>query len=95
MIDTIDLSSMTQSFIGYGCMLVALLFWFVWPKAKAKPYIGKISWPGYILHYFHPLAWVLFSLAAFIQTRNIILSAILAGLGGIVYVIFLVLLVKA
>lgn len=95
MIDSLDISSMTPTFIGYGCMLLALLFWFVWPKAKAKPYRLKLSWPGYILHYFHPLAWVFLSLAAFTQARDPIVSAVFAALGGIVYLIFLVILVKA
>lgn len=96
MIDNIDLSTIPiQLIIGFICNLLALLFWFVWPKAKAAPYRKRISWPGYILHYFHPLAWVLLSMAAFLQERQPITAAILAGVGGIVYIIFIVMLIKA
>jgi len=81
-------------FVGFGCFLLALLFWNVWPKTKAKPY-KRISWPGYILHYFHPLAWVLLGTAAFIQVRNPVLAAILAGLGVIAYIVFILMAFKA
>lgn len=81
-------------FIGFGCFLIASLFLFIWPRAKAEPY-QRISWPGYILHFFHPLAWVLLGMAAFLAVRQPGLAALLAALGGIVYVIFVVMLVKA
>ena len=80
--------------IGFGCFLIATLFLFVWPKGKAKPY-KRISWPGYILHFFHPLAWVLLGMAAFMEFRDPGLAAVLIALGGIVYVVFVVMLVKA
>jgi hypothetical protein len=80
--------------VGFGCFILALLFWNVWPKSKAKPY-KRISWPGYILHFFHPLAWVLLGLAAFVQVRNPEISIALAGLGGFAYIIFIVMLAKA
>ncbi len=95
MIDTIDFSSMTPLILGYGCMLLALLFWFVWPKAKAQRYGKKISWPRYVLHYFHPLAWILFSLASFSATRQPILAGLLIVLGGIAYFVFIVIAIKA
>lgn len=80
--------------IGFGCFLLSALFLFVWPKGKAKPY-KRISWPGYILHFFHPLAWVLLAMATFLELRDPGLSIITAVLGGVVYVIFVVMLVKA
>lgn len=90
-----DLSAIPwQLFVGFLCFLIALLFWFVWPQRKAKPYSKRISWPGYILHYFHPLAWMLFGMAIFFQTRYPILAAILGVLGGIVYLIFIVMFIK-
>jgi hypothetical protein len=95
MIDDVDLSGLMPALIGFICFLLSLLFWFVWPKTKAKPYSKRISWPGYILHYFHPLAWVLLGMAAFFQARFPILGWGLAALGGIVYIIFIVMLVKA
>jgi len=80
--------------IGFACFLISFLFLLVWPKGKAKPY-KVISWPRYILHFFHPLAWVLLGMAAFLEIRQPELAAVLAGLGGVVYLIFLFVLVKA
>lgn len=80
-------------FVGFVCFLLSLLFLYVWPKTKAQPY-KLLSWPGYILHYFHPLAWLLFGFAAFIQPREPTISAILAGVGAVMYVVFIVLLVR-
>ena len=82
-----------QLIAGFGSYLLALLFWNVWPKAKAAPY-KQLSWPGYILHYFHPLAWLLLGTAAFMQPRNPALAGIFAGLGGIVYLIFVFVLMR-
>ena len=81
-------------FIGFGCFLLSALFLFVWPRGKAKPY-KRISWPGYILHFFHPLAWVLFAMAAFLAIRSPAGAVLLAVLGVAVYAVFLVVLMKA
>jgi hypothetical protein len=91
-----DLSAIPwQLIVGFLCFLLALLFWYVWPKTKAKPYSKRLSWPGFVLHYFHPLAWLLFGMAAFYMERLPMLSAILALLGATAYAIFVVILVKA
>jgi hypothetical protein len=94
MLENNELFGISLPFVGFGCFLLALLFWNVWPKAKAKPY-KRISWPGYILHFFHPLAWVLLGTAAFIQVRNPVLAMILAGLGVIAYIVFILMAFKA
>lgn len=95
MIEFDDLSAIPWQLIaGYFCFLLALLFWFFWPKGKAKPYSKRLSWPGYILHYFHPLAWMLFGMAAFLQVGQPIVAAILAVLGAITYGIFVFMLIK-
>ena len=93
--ENVDLSEIPwQLLAGFGCNLLAVLFWVVWPKAKAKPY-KRISWPGYILHYFHPLAWELLGLAAFMQPAQLGIAIVLAALGVVVFLVFLVMLVKA
>ena len=84
-----------QLIAGFGSYLLALLFWNLWPKSKAAPYNGKLSWPGYILHYFHPLAWVLLGTASFMQASNPVLGGTLAGLGGIVYFIFIIIMIRS
>jgi len=81
-------------FIGFACFLLSALFWFVWPRGKAAPY-KRISWPGYILHFFHPLAWVLFGMAVFIAERSPAGALLLGVLGVAVYAVFVVLLIKA
>ncbi len=90
----VDFSALVPVIVGYGCFLLALLFWFVWPKAKARPYSKKISWPGYILHYFHPLAWVFFGLAAFFLGSQPIIGIIMGVLGIITIFIFITIFLK-
>jgi hypothetical protein len=84
-----------QLLAGFGCNLLAFLFLFVWPKAKAKPYSKRISWPGYVLHYFHPLAWELLGIAAFLQPSQPVTAVVVAVLGVVAFVVFIVMLVKA
>ncbi len=96
MSENLDLSSFPFGvLIGYVCFLLAALFVFVWPKAKAAPYRKRISWPGYILHYFHPLAWVLFAIASFLAAKQPVVAVIVAMLGITVYGVFLLILTKA
>jgi hypothetical protein len=93
--ENVDLSGIPLQLIaGFVCFLLAALFVFLWPKNKAKPY-KRISWPGYILHYFHPFAWALLGMAALLSIREPGLGVGMAVLGGIVYAIFIVMLVKA
>ncbi len=94
MLENNALFGIPMPFIGFGCFLLAFIFLNVWPKSKAQAY-KRISWPGYILHFFHPLAWVLLGMAAFMQLRSPGMAAIMAGLGVIVYIIFILMLTKA
>ena len=94
MIDAIDFGSRTPFFIGYGCMLLALVFWFIWPKAKAQPYGKGVSWPRYILHYFHPLAWVCFGLGTLLLVRQPILAGLFYIIGAIALLVFVVIAIK-
>ena len=75
-------------FIGFGCFILAAVFFIVWPKSAAKDY-KQISLRHYILHYFHSLAWVFLSTAAFELRLSAIVAAVLALLGIVVYVIFI------
>jgi len=81
-------------FIGFGCFIFALIFYFVWPKKKAQPY-KHLSWPGYILHYFPPSAWILFGMAALVELPNPIISVILLILGIATYVVFILTATRA
>jgi hypothetical protein len=80
--------------IGFICFVLAGIFVYIWPKSKAKA-VAHLTLPNYILHYFHPLAWVLLGMAAFMQARFPDLAAVLAGVGGIIYIVFLVLFFRA
>jgi len=93
--ENVDLSGIPWQLVaGFGCNLLALLFWAVWPKSKAERY-KRISWPGYVLHFFHPLAWELLGMAAFLQIAYPGIAVLLAALGVMAYAIFIVILVKA
>lgn len=80
--------------VGFVCFILAGIFIYVWPKAKAKA-VEHLTFPNYILHYFHPLAWVLLGMAAFMQAKAPDLAIVLAGVGGLVYLVFLALLLRA
>jgi tryptophan-rich sensory protein len=80
--------------VGFICFILAGIFTYVWPKTKAKG-VKNLTLPTYILHYFHPLAWVLLGMAAFMQARFPDAAAIFGGLGVIVYVAFVVVLLRA
>ncbi len=75
--------------IGFICFLLAGLFIYVWPKAKAGSKRGL--WTNFMLHYFHPLALVLLGMAAFLQNRDVTTAIVTAVIGGVFYLIFLVL----
>lgn len=81
-------------FIGLACFVLAAVFFFVWPRAAAKPY-KLISWPHYILHYFQALAWVVLGMAAVTLVRSVLGAALLFLLGIVVYGIFINALVRA
>ncbi|RPH62172.1 MAG: hypothetical protein EHM81_02745 [Chloroflexi bacterium] len=79
--------------LGFGCFILALVFMYViWPRPKAgKPRsFGK----NLILHYFHPLAWVLVGMAAFMQARFADMALVLAGVGILVFLVFLFTLIR-
>ncbi len=95
MIDSIDLSSFIPMAVGFFCYLLSILFFMVWPKSKAKPYSKRLSWPGYILHYFHPFAWAFFGTGAMFQTSQPIFAGICIVLGVIAYIVFILMLLKA
>ncbi|MEI7846471.1 MAG: hypothetical protein WCK35_11775 [Chloroflexota bacterium] len=73
--------------IGFFCFLLAALFIFIWPKSKAKG-LTTLTFPKFILHYFHPLAWVLLGMAAFFQKNSTELALVLAGGGIFVFIVF-------
>jgi hypothetical protein len=81
-------------FIGLGCFVIAAIFFFVWPRSKAKPY-KQISWPHYILHYFHALAWILLGLAIVFLASAPIVAILLFVLGLAAYALFISMLVRA
>jgi hypothetical protein len=80
--------------VGFFCFILALVFMYVlWPKPRAdKP--PRSFGQNFILHYFHPLAWVLVGMAAFMQARFMDLSIILAGVGVLVFLMFLFTMVR-
>lgn len=79
--------------VGFLCFILAGIFYFVWPKSRAKE-LDTLNLPKFILHYFHPLGWVLIGMGAFMQARFASLAAVLAGLGILAIAMFVFLLVR-
>ncbi|PWH15633.1 MAG: hypothetical protein DDG60_05500 [Anaerolineae bacterium] len=78
-------------FVGFLCFVLAAVFVYVWPKPGPDSTRGM--WMNMGLHYLHPLAWVLFAMAAFLQNRSVQAATITAVAGGVVYLFFLILLI--
>ncbi len=78
---------------GFVCFILAGIFYFVWPKSRAKE-LDTLNLPKFILHYFHPLGWVLIGMGAFMQARFANLAAVLVGFGILSILVFLYLLVR-
>jgi tryptophan-rich sensory protein len=74
--------------IGFVCFLLAGVFMLVWPKSKAKD-LQTLNFPKFVLHYFHPLAWVLIGMAAFMQRAYPELATVVAGLGILAFGMFI------
>ncbi len=77
--------------VGFICFVLAAVFVYVWPKPEQDSARGALLNMG--LHYLHPLAWVLLGMAAFLQNRSTQTAIITAALGGVVYLLFIVLLI--
>ncbi len=73
---------------GFFCFILGAVFIYVWPKSRAQE-IKSLTFPNFVLHYFHPLAWVLVGMAAFMQAKFANLAAVLAGVGILAFVMFL------
>ncbi len=80
--------------LGFVCFLLAGLFVFVWPKSKAKV-LDKLNFPKFVLHYFHPLAWVLAGMAIFWYRPYPELGTITGGLAVLALGIFLFIFVRS
>ena len=79
--------------IGFVCFLIGGLFLLVWPKSKAK-ILNTLNFPKFVLHYFHPLAWVLMGMAAFMKTGYPSLATMVAGLGALAFGMFIYIFVR-
>lgn len=80
--------------IGFFCFILAAIFIYVWPKSKAKE-LNKLTFPKFVLHYFHPLAWVILGMAAFFQKTSPEIAVVMAGVGALVFGMFVFILVRS
>jgi hypothetical protein len=80
--------------VGFLCFILAAVFLYVWPKARAKE-LKTLNFPKFVLHYFHPLAWVLFGMGAFWQKSAPELALIFAGLGAMVFAMFIFIFIRS
>ena len=80
--------------IGFFCFILAAIFIFIWPKSKARD-LKTLNFPKFVLHYFHPLAWVLIGMAAFFQKSYPELAVVVAGIGALVFGMFIFIFVRS
>jgi hypothetical protein len=80
--------------IGFACFLIAGVFILFWPKSKAKV-LDTLNFPKFVLHYFHPLAWVLIGMACFMKAGYPEMATVVAGSGVLVFGMFLFIFVRS
>ena len=80
--------------IGFFCFILAAIFIFIWPKSKAKR-LQTFNFPQFVLHYFHPLAWVLLGMAAFFQKSYAGTAVVTAGIGVLAFVMFIYIFIRS
>jgi Flp pilus assembly protein TadB len=88
--------------LGLGCLALAVLWYFVWPKDKTPEQFKQL--PHYrprpagiqaVLRWFHTLVWMLLAAACFFtDAGQSTLAAASALLAGVFYVVFVVTLIK-
>jgi hypothetical protein len=74
--------------IGFACFILAGIFIYVWPKSRAME-IKTLNFPNFVLHYFHPLAWVLVGMGVFMYAKYASTAVIFIGLGILAFAVFL------
>jgi hypothetical protein len=73
---------------GFACFILAAVFIYVWPKSRARE-IKTLNFPNFVLHYFHPLAWVLVGMGVFMYVKYASMAIIFIGLGVLAFIMFL------
>ena len=80
--------------IGFFCFILAAVFIYIWPKSRAKE-IKTLTFPKYVLHYFHPLAWVLVGMGVFMYLKYASMAIVLIGLGALAFGMFIYILLRS
>jgi hypothetical protein len=88
--------------LALGCLGLAALWYFVWPKDRTPEplkqlpeYKARPAWVHSVLRWFHTLAWVaLAAMFLFLDAGQTTLASATAVLGGVMYVTFVVALIK-
>ena len=87
---------------GLVCLGLAVLWYFVWPKDRTPEplknlpeYKPRPAWMHSVLRWFHALAWVMLAATCwFLDAVQVPLAAATALMAGIMYVTFVVALVR-
>jgi len=74
--------------IGFVCFILGGVFIYVWPKSRARE-IKTLYFPNFVLHYFHPLAWVLVGMGVFMYVKYAGAAVVCIGLGILAFIMFL------
>lgn len=79
-------------FLSLLALLVAVIYAFVWPKELLKK-PGLQPYEKFILRWGHSLSWVFLALAGFSWgSHNLGFATIFAILGGLAYLLFMVIM---
>lgn len=88
--------------LGLVCLGLAVLWYFVWPKERTPEPLRKLpeyrprpAWMQSVLRWFHALAWVMLAaMCWFLDAAQTTLASASALIAGIMYVTFVVALIK-
>jgi cobalamin synthase len=79
---------------GLFCLVIAAVYFVVWPKPNPARPTPRSGTRHFILRYFHSLVWLLLAAAAFAAAFGIGSGWLLAILGLVAYLVFMVVFVR-
>ena len=83
------------AFWGVGCLMIAVVYYQIWPMPNPKRIQPRTTWQHVVLRYFHSLVWVLLAAGCFLGGFGYgMVGLVLASLSVPTYIVFLVMLLQ-
>ena len=80
---------------GVGCLVIAVVYYQIWPMPNPKRLEPRTTWQHMVLRYFHSLVWVLLAAGCFLGGFGYsMVGLVLASLAIPTYIVFLVVLLQ-